>query len=123
MPEALSPREAREWRRLCDLLTAAGVMTVADGDALEGYVKALEMARQAEAMLQKDGLVVEAAEGEKAHPAVSIAKLSRLAVKQFGALFGLDPSSRAALNVPKPEKTDEIGDFLSGKSRGLSVVK
>lgn len=123
MPPGFSAVQAKEWRRLVRLLVEAGVATVVDGEVIEAYVRAVVTARDAEAVWQRDGMVIPGSDNQpKAHPAIRIARQSWDAAHRLGASLGLDPSSRARLEVPPKEKADGIGDFLSGRARSLRVV-
>ena len=120
MPADLDKLARKVWKDALELLVPAGILTKADGEALADYCRAVSLAAQASALVAREGLTVETSEGVKAHPAVAIQRRERDAAARFRTLFGLDPSSRAKLNVPEQPKEDPTEGFLFG---GLKVVK
>lgn len=110
------------WRDKVRMLADAGVVTLADGEVLEAWCRAVESARLAEAMVKKEGITTETRSGVTMHPAVRIARNSWDAAARLGGLLGLDPSSRSRLTSPKKPESDDVGDFLSGKVTNLRAV-
>jgi P27 family predicted phage terminase small subunit len=121
MPKSLDARAREVWRECVALLLPPGILTIADGEALADYCRAVSRADAADAVVADEGLTTATAEGIKVHPAVTIAQRERSAAARLRTLFGLDPSSRAKLNVPEAPKTDEAADFLFRPP--LKVVK
>lgn len=120
MPKSLDARAREVWKDCVGLLVPAGILTKADGEALADYCRAVSRADAADLVVADEGLTTATAEGIKVHPAVTIARRERDAAARLRGLFGLDPSSRARLNVPEAPKADPTEDFLFGK---LKVVK
>ena len=120
MPKSLDDRARQVWKECIGLLVPAGILTMADGEALADYCRAVSRADAADLVVADEGLTTATAEGIKVHPAVTIARRERDAAARLRSLFGLDPSSRSKLNVPEKPKEDPTEDFLFGK---LKVVK
>lgn len=120
MPTRLDARAREVWKDAIAILLPSGILTSADGEALADYCRAVSRGDAADELVDKEGLTAATAEGIKVHPAVTIARRERDAAARFRSLFGLDPSSRARLNVPEKPKSDPTEDFLF---RPLKVVK
>lgn len=114
-PPARLPEGARRyWRMLAPLLVQVGLLTEADGPALADLCLCLHRIDQAEALLEKDGLVVTTAKGPRKHPAAALAKEYRAHAQTWAKRFGLDPYSRGALDVAPKDVKDEIAELLEG---------
>ena len=113
-PAWLDAEAKRQWKRLAPELARLGLLTSVDGESLAAYCQAWSELRSATELLQKEGRVVEtAAGGQKPHPAISMQRTAWMAIRAYAAMFGLDPSSRARLSVPKGQvEKDELEDFL-----------
>jgi phage terminase small subunit len=105
-PKGMKQKERAAWLELAPQIDALGVYAVSDRTALRLLCKCLAMVDDAETAESPTALV-------------------RMAQVAAGLLqrFGLDPASRSKVAATPPKKADDIGDFLSGKVRGLSVVK
>lgn len=114
------PKQAKlEWRKLAPELSRLGLLTLVDEGALAGYCAAYAALRKAQETIDKDGeyLMVGGFYDEAAkewrggqtqpHPALVERRAQMKAVKDFSALFGLDPSSRTRLRVPGGAKPEE----------------
>lgn len=96
------------WRSLVEPLSDAGLLQTADAHALEMATVALVEFRQAQAMIQKDGLFVSrvfAMAGEvpifrnEPNPAIKLRDKAASEFRQWCARFGLTPSDRTSLGV------------------------
>lgn len=117
-PSFLSAEAKKEWRRVSKELLAVGLLTVVDRAALAGYCQAYARWKQAEEAIREFGLTYEytnknGSTNVVARPEVAIARECLMLIKAFCAEFGLTPSSRSRLTVPKNER-DEFEDFLGG---------
>jgi len=102
-PAWLDEEAKRKWRALARELSAVGLLTVVDGDALAAYCVSWSELRTATETLQREGHTFNTDSGYLApHPAVAQQRSAWQAVRAFAALFGLDPSSRSQLTVPAP---------------------
>jgi P27 family predicted phage terminase small subunit len=109
VPKSLSAAEAREWRRLVDLLTRPP-LTISERDeaALEDLARCICRLREAEADVTARGLTMETPKGVVRNPSLLTAKEYRSAVQNWASKFGLTPDGRARLSLPRP--TDEGDD-------------
>jgi len=108
------PRPAKtKWKALVPELDRLGLLTVIDGDALACFCVAWAEHQWATKALAKDGHTITSERGVvKPHPAVAMQRTAWAAIRQFAALYGLDPSSRVRLKVPPKEETDPMSAFL-----------
>ena len=106
------PSEAKvEWRRIVKVLDAIGLLTLADRASLTSYCLAWNELRVATQLLTREGHVRQVLSGSpdsptvtyQPHPAIRMQRTAWAAVKSFSALFGLDPSTRSKIEVPKDE--------------------
>ncbi len=106
-PAWLGKTARKHYRRLAVTLDGMGVLTLADGDALAGLAVALVELEEATALLESEGRVITAASGYKQpHPAVAQQRSALGLVKDFSALFGLDPASRTRVRVAAEGKSE-----------------
>lgn len=128
MPPFMPAAAQTEWKRLTPILEKMGVLTAADGAALAAYCKLHAQILQAEAAIQKFGIItaqVDQATGVavlKKNPAVTVKAESLRLVKAFLLEFGLTPASRSKLTVaegrdlqPDVKAQDALEDFLGRK--------
>lgn len=120
-PNWLNTEAKREWRRIVPLLESLNLLTKVDRSALAGYCQAYSRWREAERILDDEGLTMEyeTKAGDviyQARPEVAIAQQSAKLMKSFLAEFGLTPASRTRINAPPPaaEKKDETKEFFFG---------
>ncbi|MGL5948246.1 MAG: phage terminase small subunit P27 family [Aeromonas sp.] len=86
------------WEATAIELCSAGVLCATDLHNLEAFCAAYSRWRQAEVAICKFGIVVESAMGSPMkNPACTVAAESLKQLASFGALLGLDPSSRTRL--------------------------
>jgi P27 family predicted phage terminase small subunit len=113
-PEWLDDVAKAKWDALVPELDRLGLLTVVDGDVLACYCQAWAEFQEATEILQSEGRTCEGGSGgTKMHPAVTMQRTAWKAIRDFAALFGLDPSSRTRLAVPpKDDGADAIDAFL-----------
>ncbi len=113
MPSHLSPRAKRAWKKLCELLNQMGVLTLADGLALERlcdiYDEILELRKDIEKhgrtyesikMLDDDkGLPVAEQLLIKPNPAVAMLSDADKRFKSYLVEFGLTPAARSKIQT------------------------
>ncbi len=107
-----------KYRELAARLDEMGLLTVIDGDMLAAYCQAWEEFISALKLLITEGRTVKLESGYiQPHPAVAMQRSAWQAMRQFGSLFGLDPSSRTRLEIPEqpPEENDPMEEFLNRK--------
>jgi P27 family predicted phage terminase small subunit len=102
-------KEARaKWKALVPELSRLGLLTCVDGDVLCVYCEAFSSFRRAVETLRREGETFKTKKGYVGvHPAVAIRNAARHTIKNFAALFGLDPSSRARLSVPQEDEVED----------------
>lgn len=137
-PEWLDEQARKKWDKLAPELDRLGLLTVVDGDTLAAYCQAWAEFAISTKTLAEEGRVcrfpvvvkekkVHEVNGQReevlqdkiigwkltAHPAVLQQRSAWRAIKDFAALFGLDPSSRSRLSVPDgSSESDELKAFL-----------
>ncbi len=112
-PEWLGEGPARDlWQHLAPLLCAQQVLQATDIQNLEFYCAAYGRFREAERHIAEHGITVDGAQGGMVkNPAATIINEATRQMATFGALLGLDPSSRQRLLGPK--KRDAGADLVA----------
>jgi len=101
-PEWLTPEARDMWSRVAPLLCAQHILQFTDLHNLEIFCSAYGNWREAQAELIKNGPVVSGAQGGPVkNPAATVVKEAAGQMATFGAMLGLDPSSRQRLMTPK----------------------
>lgn len=101
-PLWLLPEAKREWTRVVAELDALELLTIVDRAALAAYCQAYARAVEAEQVVTKEGTTYTTDTGQmKPRPEMVIALREWQAVRAFAAEFGLTPSSRVRMAVPK----------------------
>lgn len=113
-PAKLAKYASAAWDRLSKILDDMGVLTVADGIALERLCQCYAEVLACEAKIRVQGSTYEAVSvtGErviKANPAVAQLRAADAHLRQYLVEFGLTPSARARLSVE--------GEIGSGKNK------
>lgn len=118
-PTWLDKEAKSEWRRVVPILDRLGLLSRVDRSAVAAYCTAWAELHWATVQLRK-GRTYTTKEGQVCvHPAVGMQRSALQHVRQFAALFGLDPSSRGKLAVPGGQGEEaELNDFLN--ARGAS---
>lgn len=113
-PTWLDPEAKAEWKRVVPELERLGLLALIDRGAVAAYCQAWSEFHTATQTLQKEGRTLTTDKGYTyPHPAVAQQRSAWQAVRQFSALFGLDPSSRSKIQVPgQPTEADQLDSFL-----------
>ena len=123
-PADLEPDEAAAWAELMPHLERSGLLDRVDEVALRHLVLAIAAIRGARAMLIAEGWYVESPNHYKiAHPAVGVLRQFLAEFRQWSNLFGLDPSSRAALvglGVKAPVEDEDDAPMAPTKLQAVS---
>jgi len=107
-----------EWNRIVPELYKLGLLTVADQTVMELYCSQYSIYRQALETLNADGMITNnIRQGDKANPAVSIAREAAKIIKSVAVEFGLTPSSRSRISLPSDIADDPMERLLSGTDR------
>ena len=100
-PTHLDEAAAAEWRRVCEQLAPAGLLTHDDRAALAGYCVAWSRWVDAETHVRDEGTILQPEKGKKAYPVVNpYLRLADTAMKQmrdFLSDFGMSPASRSRI--------------------------
>lgn len=114
-PTDLSVEAKNEWKRVAKELHDLGLFTIIDRTALAVYCDAYDKWITATKALDKHGLTMEytnknGSTNITARPEVNIATKYAQIIKSFCAEFGLTPSSRCRLLLPKDKEDDPFED-------------
>ena len=110
-PTDLSVAAKNEWKRVAKELHDLGLFTIIDRTALAVYCDAYDKWITATKALDEHGLTMEytnknGSTNITARPEVNIATKYAQIIKSFCAEFGLTPSSRCRLLLPKDKEDD-----------------
>ena len=114
-PTDLSVAAKNEWKRVAKELHDLGLFTIIDRTALAVYCDAYDKWITATKALDEHGLTMEytnknGSTNITARPEVNIATKYAQIIKSFCAEFGLTPSSRCRLLLPKDKEDDSFED-------------
>lgn len=114
-PADLSVAAKNEWKRVAKELHDLGLFTIIDRTALAVYCDAYDKWITATKALDEHGLTMEytnknGSTNITARPEVNIATKYAQIIKSFCAEFGLTPSSRCRLLLPKDKEDDPFED-------------
>lgn len=116
-PSHLCRDAKNEWRRISGELARLGLLTVVDRTALAIYCDAYAKWTQATKVIDLEGMTMEyvtktGSVNIIARPEVGISQKYAQIIKAFCAEFGLTPSARCRLTLPKEEDLDPFeSDF------------
>jgi P27 family predicted phage terminase small subunit len=122
-PASLSPDAQREWRRLAPVLRRMKVLTEADRIGLERLCEALVTQQQAQAALNKVGLLVKQGADDthagwiQTNPLFHMVRELNREIATWLREFGLTPAARTRVQVadgPERRKKDGVlnGQFI-----------
>lgn len=117
-PKHLSPKAAIAWERLGSLLGRMGIMTHADGFALERLCEVYSAILDCEETIQEQGRyqLVTTQSGDKMErlrPAVTdLADLDRR-FKSLLVEFGLTPAARSKVKIESGQEKDPLDDYFA----------
>jgi P27 family predicted phage terminase small subunit len=98
-------------------LATARLLTAENLPSLEALCSIYATARQADAILQRDGLTMTVGENGyiQQRPEVSISHKHWALFRQYGDAFGLSPAGarRLGLEIPIDDEDDEFTGFIS----------
>jgi len=105
-PAWLDDGAKAEWHRLAPILARLGVLTETDTDALAAYCEAWVTWKDATQQIRKWGMVLKGKPGEipRVSPFVKVAHNALIQMRGLLIEFGMTPSSRAKIHVPKSEQ-------------------
>tara|TARA_R100000935_G_scaffold58049_1_gene93685 strand:+ start:76 stop:558 length:483 start_codon:yes stop_codon:yes gene_type:complete len=114
-PEWMTDRAQTMWGMLIPELLREKVLCITDLHNVEAFCSAYDKWRMAEESVQQFGIVVESSQGSPMkNPALTAANEAMRQMATFGALLGLDPSSRGRLTGGKKKTGDNPFASLLG---------
>lgn len=112
-PRWLDKNARKEWRRITKELKALGVISKLDVAALAGYCEAFAEMQLMTELIEKNGRTFITDKGYVGQrPEVSIKNKAADRMRAFLKEFGLSPSSRTRVSVPKND--DEVDNPFRG---------
>lgn len=116
-PKELSDVGKKEWKRTGKELQKLGLLTQIDLSAFHVYCETYSIWIDAIHNIHKLGMLIKAPSGyPMVTPYMSIANKASEKMAKFLTEFGMTPSSRSRINVPKPEKeSDPLKEYLNRK--------
>lgn len=113
-PAWLGELGREKWAEVAGMLVRANVLTGGDLHNLEAFCIAYQNARDAEADIRKNGITTGSKrKGFRKNPAVTVLNEAVKQLRDFGALLGLDPSSRDRLHVPGAQPASTVNRFTA----------
>jgi len=106
-PRWFSKDAKAEWSRCAPLLNERRILTRADLASFENYCIAAGQVRQMEAIIQKEGPVIDTARGKRAHPAVRMQADAMNRARLLAAELGLTPVSRSRPSIREDNDNEE----------------
>lgn len=123
-PDYLGEFGIKEWNRTGPLLVEAKMLTESDLPAFQAYCMNIDLLIQAQLDIQANGMQVMGHRGWVRNPAIAAFGQASTAIRGFVAEFGLSPSARSRIKIPKDDQdvlklmmsdddgTDEFGEEL-----------
>lgn len=106
------------WKRMVPLLSAMGVLTLIDADALANYCDTWSRWKRAVLFLQKKGDVytIKDEDGKVKYiqqlPQVAIARNLLAVLNRYQQEFGLTPAARSRLTIAEQDGSPGLMEFL-----------
>lgn len=113
-PSWLPDHGKKEWKRVLPVLVAARKISEHELQTVESYCIATARIREAEAIIQRDGLTYVGPNGDiKRHPASVLLKDSMEGARRLADALGLTPAARAKNKggAPGADENDAFGDL------------
>ena len=96
---------ARAYFVLAAPLSDAGLLAAVDTFALEAAARALVRWQEAEAVVDRDGLMVKGSRSMIPNPALRVARNARAEYLSWSSRLGLTPTDRVTLGIASPRPT------------------
>jgi len=110
-PEYLGTYGIKEWERTGPLLVGAKMLTESDLPAFQAYCMNIDLLVKSQIDIQENGMMVMGHRGWIRNPAISAFGQASTAIRGFVAEFGLSPSARSRIRIPKDDQ-DVLGILL-----------
>lgn len=112
-PPAWLGKHARaEWRKVAPILTARRILTETDLTSLAHYCAAAGLVREAQKIIDREGMVTMTERGLRAHPAVRIQSDAMTRARLLAAELGLTPVSRNRQTIRTDQEDDDSASDL-----------
>ncbi|MCP4568404.1 MAG: phage terminase small subunit P27 family [FCB group bacterium] len=122
-PRHLTKEGQKEWRRISKELHPIGLLTKLDLTALAAYCSTYAIWLDAQAQLQRHGMLIKAQSGfPMQSPYLSIATKAMAEMRKWLVEFGATPSSRTRVAVDKQDAASDLEKFMA-KGKKLERVK
>jgi P27 family predicted phage terminase small subunit len=121
MPSGLSPAMRAAWRRVVGALEAQGTLDSADAAMVEAAAALWARAREARALVAKEGLICRGDRGWVQHPAVRIERESLTALRLVCEQLGLSPVARARLGLGDRRDADPLTELVGPSPRLIAI--
>lgn len=102
-PAWLSPDAKSEWKRVSAVLNERHTITEADIGTLESYVTSVGVVREAQRLINKEGLIING----KRHPAFGIMNAAQTTARLCATELGLTPVSRSRPSIRDNNPDDD----------------
>jgi len=125
MPPSLTPAMKTAWRTLVAALREAGTLSAIDAGTLEACAVFWGRAREARAIIAREGFVHRGDRGLVQHPAVKVERESWNSFRLLAEQFGLSPAARARLGLVELRRDSAARELEEeiGRSPRLRVVE
>ena len=123
-PDWLLDDAKDEWDRIAPQLHRIGLLTSVDRAALAAYCQSYGRWKAAEEVVKAQGLTYELYDKDgnvrcvQQRPEVGIANQCLKQIKTFASAFGLEPSSRAKIELPNSQPVDDFAAKLRANIAG-----
>lgn len=103
-PSWLSSEAKKEWRRVMPILVERRILTTADLGSLESYCTSIGAMREAQAILNVEGLILDG----KRHPAFGIMNAAQTTARLAASVLGLTPVDRSRPAIREDGDDDDL---------------
>lgn len=114
-PAWLDTTAKAEWRRLATSLHDLGLLTPMSSRLFAAYCDSFSAWHRAAKVLEKEGETFTTDKGYVGpHPAVAQRHRAKVLMLKYAVEFGMSPSSRQRIGLPKAKEEDQAGSTLNG---------
>jgi P27 family predicted phage terminase small subunit len=122
MPHGMDKAAVKHWKKMIPGIAARGIIQPTDIPALKDMCEVLARLDECEAILSKEGLVVDGRMGPVRNPAATMASQYRGAWLKYAARFALTPVDRAGITVSSP-KEKSLAETLNDMVKEAAVER
>lgn len=110
-PMWLEGEALAEWRRVAPELQRLQLTKPIDSGALTAYCLAWARLVDAQAIVERDGLLYEGKQGLVSHPALRVVESASKELRAWAAEFGLTPAAEAKVGATKDDGQEDDDPF------------